>query len=105
MVVDDFHRVRIAIAPDKTETPLVINANTMLPFAFTVQRLQSIPRWRCQVAEFCGALQLPKLSARDPLDRMKTPAALAVVKLLSLQTAERPNHSESLYRTAYNVKR
>jgi hypothetical protein len=36
---------------------------------------------------------------------MKTPAALAVVKLLSLQTAERPNHRESLYRTAYNVKR
>jgi hypothetical protein len=104
MVVNDLHIVRTPIAPYETETPLVVDANTVLAFSLAMQRLQAIPRRRCQVAKFCGAVQLAEFSARDLLDCLKAPAALALVKPLSLQTAERPNHKDSIFCIAFNVK-
>lgn len=104
MVVDDLNIVRTAVAPDEAKAPLVVDANTMLSFSFPMQSFQAIPRRRCQVAQFCRTVQLPKLSACDMLDCLKAPAALAVVKPLGLRTPERQNHKSIVFRVAFNVK-
>jgi hypothetical protein len=105
MVVNDLNVLCAPITPDEAETPLVVDTNAMLPFPVAMQCFQAIPRWRCQVAQFGSAVQLPKFSARDLLDCLKAPAALAAVKVLSLRTPERPNHKGILFCLACNVKR
>jgi hypothetical protein len=53
--------------------------------------------------QFGGAVQLPKLSARDALDCLKAPARLPMVKSLSFRATERLGHT--LFWPAFNVKR
>ena len=105
MVVDDFNVIGVSVAPNETDTPLIVNPNTMLPFLVAAQRLQTVPGRRDQVTQFRRAIQLPQLATRDVLDRLKTPAAMAVMKPLCLRTPEQFNHQFMVYRTAFNVKR
>jgi hypothetical protein len=101
VIVDDLDFVGVSIPPDETEPPLVVDANAVLSFASPTQRFQAIARWRRHVAQFHGAVQLTEFSARDVLDRLKTPAAVTLVKPLSLAAPERPDHD--LNTILYNV--
>jgi hypothetical protein len=38
MVVNDFNGVRIAVAPDETETPLIVYSNAVLALSPAMQR-------------------------------------------------------------------
>jgi hypothetical protein len=92
VIVDNLNLVCVPIAPHETKTPLIIDTNTVLSFAIAPQRLQAVPRRRCQVAQFCGAIQLAKLPAGDLLDGLKATAPLPSVQPLSLRASERPDH-------------
>ncbi len=83
----------IPIAPNKTNTPLIINANAMLPFALTMERFQTIAWWRRKVTQLRRTIQLPKLPASDGLDGLKSTTALTSMKPLGFRAAERINHS------------
>jgi len=93
VIVHNLNKMCVPVAPDEAETPLIVNPNAMLSFSVAVQHFQAVSRWRRQIAQFCGGRQLSKLSARDLLDSLKTPARLPLVKPLSLRAAERLNHS------------
>jgi hypothetical protein len=101
VIVNDLNFVGVSIPPGETKSPLVVDANAVLSFASPMQRFQAIARWRRHVAQFRGAVQLPQFSARDVLDRLKTPAAVTLVKPLSLAAPERPDHD--LNNILYNV--
>jgi hypothetical protein len=105
VIVDDRNIVRVSIAPDKAKTPLVVYSYAVLSLSFSMQRLQTIPRWCCEITQLCRAIQLPKLSARDLPDGLKASAAISMVKPLGLGTPERPDHYFILYSVASNVKR
>ena len=45
VIVDNFHLVSIALAPDKTGAELVVDPDTVLSFAIAFERFQTIPRW------------------------------------------------------------
>ena len=49
MVVHDFNINGIAIHPDKTDSPLIVDPNTVLSFSVTTQYLQSVRRRYAQV--------------------------------------------------------
>jgi len=42
MIIDDFNIVCISFSPNKTESPLLVDPDTVLPFAITVQRFQAV---------------------------------------------------------------
>ena len=42
MVVDDFNVVRAVVTPDEAHTPLVVDANAVLPLAIALQHLQLV---------------------------------------------------------------
>jgi len=42
MVIHDLNIMGVTATPTKTNTPLVVDANTMLPFAFAFKCLKSI---------------------------------------------------------------
>ena len=97
MVVRDFDFVRIAVAPDETDTPLIVYANTMLAFAIGTQGLQVISRRRSQIAKPDDCIQLPEFPKRDPLDASKPLDRFPVVELFRLPRPKRLNHLISLY--------
>jgi hypothetical protein len=72
-----------------------------LSLSVAVQGFQAISRRRHQVTQFRGAVQLPKLPAGIPLDRLKSPTQLPTVKPLGFQGAERLNHKS--YSIMYSV--
>jgi len=45
MIINDFNIMRIALAPTKTDPPLIINPNAVLASTFSGQRLKTIPGW------------------------------------------------------------
>jgi hypothetical protein len=54
MIVDDLNVPSFAIAPHKTDPPLIVNADAALTLAVAVQSLQTIARRYTQIVElFC----------------------------------------------------
>jgi hypothetical protein len=92
MIIDDFDLVSVSVPPSETKTPLVVDPNAMVPLSFPLQSFQTIARRCSQIAQFCGAVQLPELSAGDLLNSLKAPTAFAVVKPLGFGTPERLDH-------------
>jgi hypothetical protein len=92
VVVHDLNFVSIPLAPNEAKTPLVVNPNAILSFSVAVQYFQAISGRRCQIAQFRGAIQLPKLAPRDALDSLKAAARLPTVKSPSFRAAERLDH-------------
>ena len=55
MIVDDLNVPGFAIAPHKTDPPLIVNADAALTLAVAVQSLQTIAGRHTQIVElFCG---------------------------------------------------
>jgi hypothetical protein len=86
----------IAFAPDKTNSPLVIDPNAALAEATAAERLETIARRRSQVPEFHGAIQHPEFPLRYTLDGPKPFAVLAVKKPLGFRAAKRFDHPTSV---------
>src|ERR1019366_4946360 len=92
VIVHDLNFVSIALAPNEAQTPLVVNANAVLSLSAAMQSFQAISGGRCPIAQFGGAIQLPKLAPRDVLDRLKAAARLPAGKSLGFRAAERLDH-------------
>jgi len=93
--------VCVPFAPEEADTPLVIDPDAVLSLSVAMQGFQAISRRRHQVTQFRGAVQLPKLPAGIPLDRLKSPTQLPTVKPLGFRGAERLNHKS--YPITYSV--
>ena len=101
MIIHDLDIVCVAFEPDEADTRLVVDPNTVLSLSVAVQGFQAISRRRHQVTQFRGAVQLPKLPAGIPLDRLKSPTQMPTVKPLGFRRAERLNHKS--YYITYSV--
>lgn len=51
MVIADLDVVRITVHEPKTNSPLIVHRNGVLPFAVVLQRVKMIARWHFQVAQ------------------------------------------------------
>jgi hypothetical protein len=92
VVVHDLNVVGISITPHKTKTPLVVDSDTVLPLPLAAQGLQTVPWWRCRIAQLGSAIQLAELSACDPLHGSKATTRLPAVKSPGFRATERPDH-------------
>jgi len=96
MIIYDLNIVSIAIAPHKADTPLIVDANTVLPVSVAFERFQSITRKRRQVAQFRGYIQLSKFSLRHPLEPSKPLDMLPCMELFCLLRPEGLDHDRIL---------
>jgi hypothetical protein len=95
----------MAIAPHKTDSPLIIDSDRVLPFPIASQCLQLITRRRSQDTQLCGSVQLEQFSQGDPFDRSKAFGMLVLKKLFGLLRAKALNHTPIVPRTTLYVKR
>ena len=105
MIVDDFHIVTMALAPDKTDSPLIIDPNRVLPFPIASQCFQLISRRRSQDAQLRRSVKLEQFPQGDPLNGTEPPAVVIVKELLSFLRAKILNHTHRILRHALYVKK
>jgi hypothetical protein len=95
MVVADFNVIRVAIFKTKTDSPLIINGDRMLPFSITFQRVQPIARWTSQVIQRCSEIHILKLTSCPLCNVWREPLGLPrFEKLFREPVSEGPNHAK-----------
>jgi hypothetical protein len=104
MIVDDFHIVAMALTPDKTDSPLIIDSNRVLPFPIASQCFQLISRRRSQNAQLRRSVKLEQFPQGDPLDGAEPPTVVIVKEVLSFLRAKALNHTHRILRHALYVK-
>jgi hypothetical protein len=68
VVVHYFHVFNACVSPTETNTPLIVDANAVLPFAITRKRFKAIARGHTQIVQLAGDLELPEFSLRNRRD-------------------------------------
>src|SRR5216683_2087154 len=66
MIIGNFHIEGMAITPHEADSPLVVDANRVLPFAITSQRFQMIAGRRSEDTQLGGSVELQQLAQRGP---------------------------------------
>lgn len=103
MVIDQFHVKSVVIMPDKTYTPLVINADAVLPFSIAFQSFQPVSGRNTEIKQAGSVvkqLELPKCHACNFRRKIRT--AETIENLLRALIRKRFNHMHKVTRKAYN---
>ena len=91
MIVDDLDILR-TIAPAKTNAPLVMDANAMLPVSIASQCFKPVTRRNAQVAELVRGRQDFQLASRGPLYGPEFPDRLIIKQSFSIAATETLDH-------------
>ncbi len=93
VIVGNFHIRRTSLGPAKADTPLLIDADRVLPRAISTQCLQPIAGWHCQIIQRYSPIQLGQLSQCCCLHVMrKFPRSLAREDPCCFFACERQDH-------------
>ena len=68
MVIDDLDRISLTIIPYETDTPLIVDPDTMLSLSCAFKGLKTIGWWHSEVLQLLGIAQHPEFPARNSLD-------------------------------------
>ena len=63
MIIDDFHVERVPVLPREAEAPLLVDPNTVLPLAITLQCLEHIRGRRQEIAQIHSTVEVLQLLA------------------------------------------
>jgi hypothetical protein len=78
MVIDNFNIFRTCIRPTKTDTPLIIDTNAVLPRTIILECFKVIPGWHPQIIQSAGNLKLSKFTSGNLTNIHKLPYRLAL---------------------------
>jgi hypothetical protein len=93
MIVDDFDVLGGSILPNEADPPLVIDPNTMLTPALSLEQLKPIAGWGRQVAQLFRLVDQAKLALSDALDVVRQFfREPAVEKCFGVAVREGSNH-------------
>ncbi len=94
MIIDDLDVIAVTITPDETDSPLLVDADGMLPLPVSVQGFQLVSRRKGEHTQLRRRMQLQQLPQRNPLERPKSPKMLVLKQLLGLFRGEALDHTE-----------
>ena len=100
MVVDDFHVIRIAVAPNEAHAEPVVDSNAVLTTAVALESLQPVAREDGQVLQAMGGVQLPQFPLCHSCDASESPRHFPGQQTFGVLVPERPNHPCSISRYA-----
>lgn len=106
MIINDLDLMGIAFPPSEADAPLIVDTDTVLPFAVAYQLLQAVGRGDAQVVERFRSIQEQEFSQRRPAQRPGEPRlSFAEEDALGLLVAEAADHASMITLRANNVKR
>ena len=106
MVVNYLHILGALRTPDKANSPLIVDADAVLPLSISFQSFQLIAWRRAQVIKNRGPIKLLQLSKRRALNidpATHTSALEESLCVLALEALYR--HASIITRLVHNVKR
>lgn len=68
MIINNFNKMSIPILPNKTNSPLAVDADAMLPASISLESFQPIPKGNAQVIQRDGVVQDFELAHGNTLD-------------------------------------
>src|SRR5262249_12032514 len=71
VIINDLHVIDVAIAPFKTNAPLVVNANTVLALAVAGQFFKMVGWWYTQILQRVCAIKELQLPPRSTLNVLR----------------------------------
>jgi hypothetical protein len=104
MMVRNLDFKGVAILPLKTNTKLVVDPHTVLPFAISLQCLQAVCRNRCQVAKLLRTVDLNQTSKSDGRDILETLDAALVKDRFRVGVVKRPDQTNIVLRFALDER-
>ena len=96
MVIANRHLCGPLWGPDKTDAPLIVDADRMLSLAVAGKRLQPISRWNDKVRKLLGSVQLKELAKSDSREISVALTTFTEPKLFSILISKRKDHRRSL---------
>lgn len=104
VVIDDLNVAGALLGPNKANTSLIVDANTVLPGPASFERFQSVAGWRAQKFERIRAIEHLQLAFSGRFEVRKSRHAAPFVKGLGIRAPEAFDHRAILYRLTLNVK-
>jgi hypothetical protein len=96
MIICNLHVVGVSVAPHKTDTPLVVDADTVLARTVTFQLMKSVTRRHSQIHQVFGRVQHQKLSSRWLSNVHELTNILIVEKPLRVGALKGPYHIQRI---------
>ena len=109
MIVDDFYVVRVLFLPNETDAVLVVDSDTVLAGAISLQRLESVSGQCSKIRQSYRSVSFAKLPMRDVCNSLEFRNPLAIEDCSSVAVAEAPDHKSEgctcrIVRQAYDAK-
>jgi len=92
MVIDDFNVARIAVLPAETDSPLLIDSNTVLTTPISGESFQAIARRDPQISKCIRRVQDQKLSQSHTLNSTESLRISSLKDLFSFPAAKPSYH-------------
>lgn len=103
MIVHDFDRVNVAVSPLKANTPLIIDADAVLPLPVPLQALQPVPRQIRERLQIGRGIHDVQFSQGGSLDRLEPAHRFPAEEAPGVRAAERLDHTLMLYCFSFHV--
>jgi hypothetical protein len=95
MIIHDLHVFCMPVTPYEADTPLIIDADTVLPFPISLQGFQSVRRREAQILQTGGGIDRVEFHERSLLNVVgELPHELTLEDLLRISIVKRPDHTQ-----------
>src|ERR1022692_2573529 len=81
VIIDNLNVLRGALSPGKTDSPLIVDSDAVLPLSIADQSLQPVSRNRRDVCQSLGVVKHSQFPPRDLGDIDELPATLSMKQL------------------------
>ena len=92
MVIHNFDIVGVAALPSKAYSPLIIDADAVLPLSVVFQRFKLIAGRLPQILKGSSAMQVEKFAPRLPFEGLKTGNSTIIKESSGIATSKRFDH-------------
>ncbi len=100
MVIHNFDIAHIAIFPSEANSPLIIDANAVLPLPVAFQRFKLIAGRLPEILKGSGTVQIEQFAPRLPFKGLKADNTAIIKKRGGVATSERFDHMLRVIRLA-----
>jgi len=94
VIINNFNICSTGFGPSKTEPKLLVDPDTVLPFASMRQGFEHVAGWDPQIIQASRGLQLANLAQCDALEVDEAPDSIPASKLFRIFAFERADRGQ-----------
>jgi hypothetical protein len=104
MVVNNLDFASVSIVPNKTDAPLIVDADAELTLPIPFQTFQAVSRQCRQSSDIRSGIEDVQFAKCRALDRLEPAHCFPAKQPLGIRAAEGPDHNLKVYCFSFHVK-